>query len=89
MYKLLNDLYLNEELYIKMLYDDFGIIEDVLNYVKYNGNKVFLNLGFEFYFEECEFNLIIENVLDIIIKNYDFFLVKGDGYVLVLNVEVL
>ena len=76
MYKLLNDLYLNEESYTKMLYDDLGITEDVLNYVKYNGNKALSNLGFEPYFEEREFN-------------HDFFSVKGDGYVLALNVEAL
>ena len=64
MYKLLNDLYLNEESYTKMLYDDLGITEDVLNYVKYNGNKALSNLGFEPYFEEREFNPIIENALD-------------------------
>ena len=46
MYKLLNDLHLNEESYTKMLYDDLGITEDVLNYVKYNGNKALSNLGF-------------------------------------------
>ncbi len=64
MYKLLNDLYLNEESYTKMLYDDLGITEDVLNYVKYNGNKALSNLGFEPYFEEREFNPIIEKALD-------------------------
>lgn len=47
-----------------MLYDDLGITEDVLNYVKYNGNKALSNLGFEPYFEEREFNPIIENALD-------------------------
>lgn len=89
MYKLLNDLYLNEEAYTKMLYDDLGITEDVLNYVKYNGNKALSNLGFEPYFEEREFNPIIENALDTTTKNHDFFSVKGDGYVLALNVEAL
>lgn len=89
MYKLLNEFYDNEVLYIYLLYDDIGFVEDVLNYVWYNGNKVLLNLGFELYFEEREFNFIIENVLDIFIKNYDFFFVKGDGYILVLNVEFL
>ena len=35
--------------------------DDVLNYVRYNGNKALSNLGFEPYFEEREFNPIIEN----------------------------
>ncbi|RZI05482.1 ribonucleotide-diphosphate reductase subunit beta, partial [Staphylococcus aureus] len=59
MYKLLNDLYLNEESYTKMLYDDLGITEDVLKYVKYNGNKAISNLCFETYFEESDFKPII------------------------------
>ena len=63
--------------------------KDVLNYVKYNGNKALSNLGFEPYFEEREFNPIIENALDTTTKNHDFFSVKGDGYTLALNVEAL
>ena len=64
MYKLLEDLYANEVSYTHMLYDDIGLSEDVLNYVQYNGNKALSNLGFEPYFEEKEFNPIIENALD-------------------------
>ena len=56
MYKLLNELYDNEVSYTHLLYDDIGLTEDVLNYVRYNGNKALSNLGFEPYFEEREFN---------------------------------
>ena len=89
MYKLLNELYDNEVSYTHLLYDDIGLAEDVLNYVRYNGNKALSNLGFEPYFEEREFNPIIENALDTSTKNHDFFSVKGDGYTLALNVEPL
>ena len=89
MYKLLEELYKNEVSYTHMLYDDIGLTEDVLNYVQYNGNKALSNLGFEPYFEEKEFNPIIENALDTSTKNHDFFSVKGDGYTLALNVEAL
>ncbi|OHP75352.1 ribonucleotide-diphosphate reductase subunit beta [Staphylococcus sp. HMSC062E08] len=89
MYVLLEDLYSNEVSYIHMLYDDIGLTEDVLNYVKYNGNKALSNLGFDPYFEEKDFNPIIENALDTTTKNHDFFSVKGDGYTLALNVEAL
>ena len=88
MYKLLNELYDNEVSYTHLLYDDIGLAEDVLNYVRYNGNKALSNLGFEPYFEEREFNPIIENALDTSTKNHDFFSVKGDGYTLALNVEL-
>ncbi|BBK28857.1 ribonucleotide-diphosphate reductase subunit beta [Staphylococcus arlettae] len=89
MYKLLDELYKNEVAYTHSLYDEIGISEDVLNYVRYNGNKALSNLGFEPYFEEREFNPIIENALDTSTKNHDFFSVKGDGYTLALNVEAL
>ncbi|MDW3827571.1 class 1b ribonucleoside-diphosphate reductase subunit beta [Staphylococcus saprophyticus] len=89
MYKLLDDLYKNEVAYTHSLYDDIGLAEDVLNYVRYNGNKALSNLGFDSYFEEREFNPIIENALDTTTKNHDFFSVKGDGYTLALNVEAL
>lgn len=89
MYAMLDDLYRNEESYTRELYDRVGLIEDVLNYVQYNGNKALANLGFEPYFEERGFNPIIENALNTSTKNHDFFSVKGDGYVLALNVEAL
>ena len=89
MYKLLEDLYKNEASYTRELYEPLGLAEDVLNYVRYNGNKALSNLGFEPYFEEREFNPIIENALDTSTKNHDFFSVKGDGYTLALNVQAL
>ena len=87
MYKLLDELYENEVIYTKDLYDKLGLTDDVLNYLQYNANKALANLGFEPYFEEKGFNPIIENALDTTTKNHDFFSVKGDGYVLALNVE--
>ncbi|TDM14668.1 class 1b ribonucleoside-diphosphate reductase subunit beta [Macrococcus bovicus] len=89
MYAMLDDLYRNEASYTRELYNRVGLTEDVLNYVKYNGNKALANLGFEPYFEERGFNPIIENALNTSTKNHDFFSVKGDGYVLALNVEAL
>ncbi|MFB9859574.1 class 1b ribonucleoside-diphosphate reductase subunit beta [Salinicoccus siamensis] len=87
MYEMLKELYANEEAYTKALYDKIGLTEDVLNYIQYNANKALANLGFEPYFEEKAFNPIIENALDTTTKNHDFFSVKGDGYVIALNVE--
>lgn len=89
MYELLKELYANEAEYTKELYDKIGLTDDVMNYVTYNANKALANLGFEPYYEEKGFNPIIENALDTTTKNHDFFSVKGDGYVLALNVEPL
>jgi len=87
MYKLLEELYKNEVSYTHMLYDDIGLTEDVLNYVQYNGNKALSNLGFEPYFEEKEFNPIIENALDTSTKNHDFFSGNGSSYVMGITEE--
>ena len=46
MYKLLNELYDNEVSYTHLLYDDIGLAEDVLNYVRYNGNKSIIEFRF-------------------------------------------
>lgn len=51
--------------------------------------KHFQTQALNLIFEEREFNPIIENALDTTTKNHDFFSVKGDGYVLALNVEAL
>ena len=52
MYTLLKELYDNEVIYTKDLYDKLGLTDDVLNYLQYNANKALANLGFEPYFEE-------------------------------------
>lgn len=89
MYRMLDLLYKNEYEYTKTLYDEIGLTNDVMNYITYNANKALANLGFEPYYEEKAFNPIIENALNTSTKNHDFFSVKGDGYVLALNVEAL
>ncbi|WP_323703066.1 class 1b ribonucleoside-diphosphate reductase subunit beta [Mammaliicoccus sp. Dog046] len=89
MYRMLDLLYKNEYEYTKSLYDELDLTNDVMNYVTYNANKALANLGFEAYYEEKAFNPIIENALNTSTKNHDFFSVKGDGYVIALNVEAL
>lgn len=89
MYRMLDLLYKNEYEYTKSLYDELELTNDVMNYVTYNANKALANLGFEAYYEEKAFNPIIENALNTSTKNHDFFSVKGDGYVIALNVEAL
>lgn len=39
-----------------------------------------MNFGFDLYFEEEDINLIVLNGLNIKIKLYDFFFMKGNGY---------
>ena len=45
MYDLLYQLYENEELYTKSLYDGVGWTEEVMTFLRYNANKALMNLG--------------------------------------------
>ena len=87
MYKLLLDLYENELVYTKDIYSEIGLYEEVKDYVEYNANRALANLGYPGYFEDKEINPIIENAMNTNTKNHDFFSVKGDGYVVSMNVE--
>ena len=89
MYKLLLDLYENELEYSKTIYEKIGLYEEVKDYIEYNANRALANLGFTGYFEEKDINPIIENAVNTSTKNHDFFSVKGDGYVVSLNVEAM
>lgn len=41
------DLYLNEEKYTRSLYDEAGLTDTILPYVRYNFNKAMMNLGWD------------------------------------------
>ncbi|WP_019776734.1 class 1b ribonucleoside-diphosphate reductase subunit beta, partial [Streptococcus sobrinus] len=45
MYDLLYQLYENEELYTKTLYDTVGWTDEVMTFLRYNANKALMNLG--------------------------------------------
>lgn len=79
-YNLLIELYENEVEYTQDLYDELGLTHDVKKFVRYNGNKALMNLGFETYFEEEEVNPIVINGLDTKTKSFDFFSMKSSSY---------
>lgn len=88
-YELLDKLLENEYAYTQSIYEKIGLVDEVVEYVKYNANRALANLGYPAYFNNVNINPIIENAMDTTTKNHDFFSVKGDGYVLSLNVEAL
>ena len=45
-YDLLNELYDNEVEYTQSLYDRVGLTDDVEKFLRYNGNKALMNLGY-------------------------------------------
>lgn len=75
-----DELIENEIEYTRELYDDLGISNDVINFVKYNANKALNNLGYESRYEHGEVNPIVLNGLDTKSKSHDFFSTKGNSY---------
>lgn len=85
--ELLYDLLDNEIAYTKEIYSSIDMADEVIEYVKYNGNRALANLGRPHEFDHAPINPIIENALNTSSKNHDFFSVKGDSYVVPTNVE--
>ncbi|QZE10567.1 ribonucleotide reductase [Mycobacterium phage ScoobyDoobyDoo] len=84
-YELLFELFDNEVEYTQDLYDGVGLTEDVKKFLRYNGNKALMNLGYEPLFprDECDVNAAILSALapngD---ENHDFFSGSGSTYVI-------
>ena len=84
-YTLLMEMYDNEVKYTADLYDPIGLTEDVKAFLRYNGNKALMNLGFDALFpkETCKVNPAILSALspnsD---ENHDFFSGSGSSYVI-------
>lgn len=70
----------NEVKYTKELYEDLGLFDDVMNFVKYNANKAMNNLGLEAHYKHEAVNPIVLNGLKTNSKSHDFFSTKGNSY---------
>lgn len=84
-YELLMELYDNEVKYSADLYDGMGLTEDVKAFLRYNGNKALMNLGFEALFpkEVCNVNpSILSSLSPNSDENHDFFSGSGSSYVI-------
>lgn len=79
-YELLLDLYQNEVSYTDDVYAGTGLEEDVKAYVRFNGNKALMNVGFDTMFPEEEVNPIVMNGIRNEGSTYDFFSQKGATY---------
>lgn len=77
---LLNDLYENELKYTEELYTVVGLTAEVKEYVRYNGNKALMNLGFDPIFEVKQVNPIVLNGLNTETTQHDFFSKKSTNY---------
>lgn len=89
--KMINDIYLAELEYSKVLYKDLDFIDEVKVYLQYNVNYALSCLGFETMFDvtEDDVNSIVMNGYSIETKTHDFFSTKGNGYIKTTKVEEL
>lgn len=87
--ELLHRLHSLEERYTAELYEELGLTDEVLRYVRYNANKAMMNLGLDPVFPEEEINPIVFNGISTRTKQHDFFSKKGNGYVRTIHIEPL
>lgn len=83
-YDLLLELYDNEVLYTRDLYDSVGLSEDVVKFLHYNANKALMNLGYEALFpkESTDFNpAVLTSLSPDANETHDFFSGSGSSYV--------
>jgi len=87
--KLFHELYPNEVEYTEFIYSPIGLEQEVIEFLKYNANKAYMNLGLEPVFDNVSINPIVENSLNTESSTMDFFSVKGNSYVKASVVEDL
>ena len=84
-FELLFELYDNEADYTEDLYDPVGWTEDVKKFLRYNGNKTLMNLGYEPMFPKDETDVdpaILAALSPNADENHDFFSGSGSSYVM-------
>lgn len=89
-FELLFELYENEAEYTDSLYGELGLTEDVKKFLRYNGNKALMNLGYEALFpkEDTDVNpAILAALSPNADENHDFFSGSGSSYVIGKAVE--
>lgn len=80
--ELLMQLFENEIKYTRELYDDLGLTQEVITFLKYNANKALENLGYEHLYSPEE-TRVMPSVLTALAPggdNHDFFSGAGSGY---------
>ena len=86
------DLHNNEIGYIEEIYADlqkevgFDMIQEVKDYLKYNFNRAFNNLGFAEYFDVKDINPVVMNGISLETTQHDFFSKKSTNYEKALEV---
>lgn len=79
-YKLLEELLANEDLYTEEIYADIHLDNEVKQFIRFNADNALMNLGREPYYNVDKINPIVQNGLSTQTKTFDFFSNKGNGY---------
>ncbi|WP_226571322.1 class 1b ribonucleoside-diphosphate reductase subunit beta [Mangrovibacter yixingensis] len=82
---LIMNLYDNEVSYTQSLYQQSGLVDEVIAFLCYNANKALMNLGYQALFpgEMCDVNPVILSALSPgADENHDFFSGAGSSYVI-------
>lgn len=82
-YELLHDVYDNELLYTRELYDPVGLTEDVVGFLNYNANKTLMNLGYDSLFPKEVTNFspgVMTALSPDSNETHDFFSGSGSSY---------
>lgn len=79
-YSIFESLMENEINYTNGIYEHSGLVDEVVDFLKYNANRALNNLGFEDYYKVGNINPIVLNGLSVETKTHDFFSTKGNGY---------
>lgn len=77
---LMDRLYKNELKYTEEVYNEVGLSGEVKEFIRYNGNKALMNLGFDPLYKVAEVNPIVLNGLNTETTQHDFFSKKSTNY---------
>ena len=90
-HELFHDLHRNEIEYTQRVYDPIGLTDEVVKYVEYNADRAHSLLGIEapFNIDAAQVNPIILNGISTQTKDHDFFSMRGNGYMISVNVQRL
>lgn len=85
--ELFNELMEVELLYTKELYEPLGMVDEVVEFLKFNANLAFMNLGMDEPFEEINLNPLVRESVEVSTENHDFFSMKTASYFKALNIQ--
>lgn len=85
-YEVLEELFALEVKFTEEVYAEIGLVDEVVEFLKYNADKALNNLGRPNYYEDYEVNPLVLNGINTDTKTFDFFNKTG-SYVVSVELE--